>query len=84
MKRLSGEAFEEYRERRKSFNKTRAFFGRTFNFIRIKHKPKPEKVRTEPTNKAVGKRHKNESPTQFRKRRLACNAKRRMRESAHR
>ena len=50
MKRLPGEDFNEYRERRKAFNKTRKFFGRTFRRILPDPKPKPKRVAYEPTN----------------------------------
>lgn len=84
MKRLPGEDFHEYKERRKGENKVRRWFGRTFNFIVIPLKPKPKKVVYEPSNPTIGKRHKNESLKVFRERRMACNVKRRQKEKAQR
>lgn len=84
MKRLPGEDFHEYRERRRGENKNRKWFGRTFNFIRIPFRRRPEKVHLEPTNKAIGKRHKNETYVHFLERRKACNTKRRQKEKEQR
>ena len=80
MKRLPVEDFHEYKERRKEENKNRGWFGRTFNFIAIPFRPKPEKIIYEPSNPAIGKRHKNEAMADFKNRRKVCNANRRQRE----
>ncbi len=83
MKRAPGEAFEDYRERRKGENKTRKIIGNIRVFFSggtYRRKERPAAYKPILVSRAAGKRHEGESLKHFKDRRMVCNAKRRLRE----
>ncbi len=84
IKRMEGEAFEVFRERRRVAN-NQAKSDAYNRLVKIFRPTKKTVVRKAPkffTCPAVGKKHKNETPAAFRIRRKNANARRREREKA--
>ena len=84
MKRLPGEDFDAYRQRRKEANVFRKMIGHIGRLFYQGGTYRKKEVVLGPKrvliSAASGKRHKGESIEHFKQRRRVCNAKRRERE----